>query len=99
MVYASYCASCHTTAFHTDAQFRFNWLGRSVLELFKVLRATMPEDNPGALSDDDYLRVIAYILQLNGYPPGPDSLVADTTRLRTIRFGEAQGHSAPAPNP
>ena len=86
IVYESYCASCHTTAFHTDEQFRFNWFGRTVGDLFKTLRTTMPEDNPGGLSDDDYTRVIAYILKLNGFAAGSDSLPADTVVMKTIHI-------------
>jgi len=89
IVYESYCAACHTTSFHTDEQFRFNWFGRTVADLFKTLRTTMPEDNPGGLSDDDYTRVIAYILKLNGFPAGADSLTSDTLRLKTIRIRAA----------
>ena len=84
--YDTYCASCHTTSFHTDEQFRFNWFGRTVYDLFKVLKTTMPEDNPGGLSDDDYARVIAYILKLNGFQAGTDSLAADTLSLKLIRI-------------
>ena len=85
-VYKNVCASCHTTSYHTDEQFRFNWFGRTIYELFKVLKTTMPEDNPGGLSDDEYTRVIAYILKLNGFQAGTDSLTADTLSLKLIRI-------------
>ena len=87
--YETFCASCHTTSFHTDEQFRLNWFGRTVYDLFKTLRTTMPEDNPGGLSDEEYARVIAYILKLNGFQPGSDSLTADTTSLKLIRIRSA----------
>lgn len=96
-VYDSYCASCHTTSFHTDEQFRFNWFGRTVADLFKTLRTTMPEDNPGGLSDDDYTHVIAYILKLNGFAAGTDSLRADTLQMKTIRIRAAAADTAHPP--
>lgn len=86
IAYEANCASCHSTSYHTDEQFRSNWFGRTVLDLFRTLKTTMPEDNPGGLSDDDYTRVIAYILKLNGFQPGTDSLVADSTMLQRIRI-------------
>lgn len=86
IVYESYCAACHTTSFHTDEQFRFNWFGRTAYDLFRTIRTTMPEDNPGGLSDDEYTRVVAYILKLNGFTPGADSLRADSVQLRRIRI-------------
>ena len=97
LVYDSYCASCHTTGFHTDEQFRFNWFGRTVADLFKTLRTTMPEDNPGGLSDDDYTRVIAYILKLNGFAAGSDSLPADTLHMKTIRIRAVAADTAHPP--
>jgi mono/diheme cytochrome c family protein len=83
------CASCHLPSDHTGDQFRMDWFGRNVYDLFKVLKTTMPEDNIGGLSDDDYTRVIAYILKLNGFPAGKDSLPSDSTALRQLRIAPA----------
>jgi hypothetical protein len=46
----------------------------------------MPEDNVGGLTDDEYTRVIAYILKLNGFAAGSDSLKADTLEMKRIRI-------------
>jgi mono/diheme cytochrome c family protein len=97
--FQKYCLSCHTPDFHADQQFRMNWLGRSVYELFKILKTTMPEDNIGGLSDDDYTRVIAYILKLNGFPAGPDSLMSDSVAQKRIRIGSADGSPSTRTNP
>lgn len=92
-VYRSYCSSCHETSYHTDEQFRFNWFGRTVYDLFKILKTTMPEDNIGGLTDDEYTRVIAYILKLNGFPAGTDSLRADSLEMKAIRIAPALADS------
>jgi mono/diheme cytochrome c family protein len=92
--YEAYCASCHTTAFHTDEQFRFNWFGRTIYDLFRTLKTTMPDDNPGSLSDDDYTRVIAYILKLNGFAAGSDSLPSDSLVTKLIRIRAATDTTA-----
>lgn len=86
-VFQRTCLSCHTPSFHADEQFRMNWIGRTVYDLFKLLKTTMPEDNIGGLSDDDYTRVIAYVLKLNGFPAGADSLSSDSTAQKRIRIG------------
>ena len=86
-VFQRSCLSCHTPGFHSDEQFRMNWIGRTVYDLFKLLKTTMPEDNIGGLSDDDYTRVVAYILKLNGFPAGADSLSSDSTAQRRIKIG------------
>lgn len=72
-----------------------NWFGRRVSDLFRVLKTTMPEDNIGGLSDDDYTRVITYILRLNGFPTGKDSLPSDSTFMRGIRIGPRSDAVAP----
>ena len=90
------CISCHTPQFHADEQFRMNWLGRTVYDLFKLLKTTMPEDNIGGMSDDDYTRVIAYILKLNGFPAGADSLSADSLAQKRIRIGSDSGAATPS---
>lgn len=87
IAFESYCASCHAPSFHTGDQFRMGWFGRSVYDLFRVIKTTMPEDNIGGLSDDEYTRIIAYILQLNGFPAGKDSLAADSVSMRQLRIG------------
>ena len=86
-VFQRTCLSCHTPTFHADEQFRMNWIGRTVYDLFKLLKTTMPEDNIGGLSDDDYTRVIAYVLKLNGFPAGADSLSSDSLAQKRIKIG------------
>jgi mono/diheme cytochrome c family protein len=86
-VFQRTCLSCHTPSFHADEQFRMNWIGRTVYDLFKLLKTTMPEDNIGGLSDDEYTRVIAYVLKLNGFPAGADSLSSDSLAQKRIRIG------------
>ena len=89
-VFVGSCAACHEPTFHTGEQFSFSWKGRTVFDYFKLVKSTMPEDNPAGLPDEDYLRVIAYIFRLNGYAPGADSLRADTLELKRIRIGDAR---------
>lgn len=85
--FETHCASCHAATDYAGEQFRMNWFGRRVSDLFRILKTTMPEDNVGGLSDDEYARVIAYILKLNGFPAGKDSLPSDSTQMRQIRIG------------
>ena len=100
IVYKKVCASCHEMSFHTGEEFRMNWFPRNVWDLFKILKTTMPEDNIGGLSDDEYTRVIAYVFKLNGFPASADSLKADSLEMRTIRIGPLAPDSTkpPAPN-
>lgn len=99
VVFKAFCASCHEPDFHSGEKFRSSWYGRTLLDYFRNVKATMPEDNPGGLSDDDYLRVITYILKLNGFRAGADSLKADTVELRRIQIAAPPNDSSTAQRP
>ncbi len=59
--------------------------GRYTLDdFFYIVRTTMPYGDAGTLSRQQYIDVIAYILQANGYPPGTDELEADREVLTQI---------------
>jgi len=98
VVYKKVCASCHELSFHTGEEFKMNWFPRSVWDLFKILKTTMPEDNIGGLSDDEYTRVIAYVFRLNGFPTSPDSLKADSLEMKKIRIGPLPDSTKPPPS-
>jgi S-disulfanyl-L-cysteine oxidoreductase SoxD len=84
--YQAFCESCHEPGYHTSDAFLQKWRGRTVYELFTTLRTTMPEDNPGGLSDEEYARLIAYVLKLNGFQAGVDSLPVDSVRMARLRI-------------
>ena len=53
----------------------------SVGELYGFISQNMPQNDPGSLPQDDDLAVVAYLLQVNGMPPGSTPLPADTIAL------------------
>jgi mono/diheme cytochrome c family protein len=83
------CASCHGAEAYTGEDFKKNWLGRTVWDFFELLRTTMPEDQPGKLTINEYVDIIAYVLNLNGYPQGEAELAADEAELRKVRIDSA----------
>ena len=85
-VYANACASCHMTTQHSGATFASTWNNRRVFDLYDILYNTMPLDDPGSLSDQEYVDVVAYILQLNGHPAGKATLPADPAALKALRI-------------
>lgn len=62
-LFQSECARCHVQA---DIEFRLtnDWVGRPAHDLFRSIRATMPAETPGSLSDPQYLDLTAYVLQM-----------------------------------
>ena len=63
------CRECHDDEEFVGAFIR-SWAGASVAALYDDIYSLMPEDQPGSLPAQQYADVIAYILQLNGLPPG-----------------------------
>jgi S-disulfanyl-L-cysteine oxidoreductase SoxD len=86
-LYAPLCSSCHLAMNqHSTPEFRKKWTGKSLSDLYTIMRSTMPKNDPGSLADEDYAVVLAYMLQLNKMPAGKTYLSTDTLELRKIRF-------------
>lgn len=81
------CAECHYSSEFRGSRFQFEWRRRTVGDLLTEIVSNMPEDAPGSLEDSVYLDIVAYILQLNGFPAGSAELPTDRASLR--RYGLA----------
>ncbi|HET8883141.1 MAG TPA: c-type cytochrome, partial [Solimonas sp.] len=46
-------------------------------DIFKIVAENMPAPAPGSLPHDDYVNIMAFILQQNGYPAGAAALTFD----------------------
>ncbi len=44
----------------------------------------MPESNPGFLTDEEYVDLIAYMLEVGGIPAGNDELQPDPQSLARV---------------
>lgn len=84
-IFEDVCSECHTTSEFRGRVFQADWGRRSVYSFYRTVRSTMPDDNPGGLSEQVYLDVIAYILGMNGHPTGPGELTADSP-MREVRI-------------
>ena len=65
-------------------KFLRDWDGRSLAALYEYTRATMPENNPGFLSDQEFVDIIAYMLLASGLPSGDEELGSDLRRLEQL---------------
>ena len=91
--YAPSCASCHGIALVpsnadvpglSGVPFEFSWHGQTLAERFERISTTMPYNAPKSLTSQQYVEILAYILQFNGYPAGNTELPADMTALQQI---------------
>ena len=80
------CVACHGAEKYSGEKFVKDWVGRTAFDLFDQLKATMPDDNPGGLSTQQYTDIIAYIFKVNGLPSGTTALPADPEALRLIKI-------------
>lgn len=85
-VYSETCGTCHQPGQLIGQGFVEAWNDRRVYDFYALVRGTMPLDKPGGLKDQEYLDVVAYLLQANHAPAGRDSLKADTLALRGARI-------------
>src|SRR5690606_32629449 len=97
-LYAGPCGRCHgvrldgapddpdmfSTRPIAGPKFLRDWNGRSVATLLEYVRTTMPENNPGFLSDREYADLIAYMLDVSGAPAGGTELPPEPSLLTGI---------------
>ena len=83
------CSACHDTNEFSGGRFRLTWVGQSAADLYDTIATLMPEGDPGSLTPAQYAGVVAYLLQVNGYPAGESALPTSLSALRTMEIVEA----------
>jgi mono/diheme cytochrome c family protein len=92
--YNKACASCHGVALDGSGavpplagpDFKSDWNGQTVDDLFEKMQTTMPADKPGQLSREQNADILAFLLTSNGFPAGQKELPTDAAALGKIRF-------------
>jgi alcohol dehydrogenase (cytochrome c) len=105
-VYAKSCASCHgqnlegtTSTPLAGPTFVSKWADgkHSIDDLYFVIRTQMPYGAPQTLTDKQYIDIVAFILQRNGYGSGSKEMVAGSTALKSIMIAQP-GAERPSAN-
>src|SRR2546426_14612 len=97
-LYSQRCAQCHapdltggeTAPALASAEFKGNWSGLSVDDLFERIKISMPQDNPGSLSRQQTADIVAFVLSKGGFPAGERELAREAEVLKGIRFEAAK---------
>ena len=99
------CNGCHGSDLTGDRapaltgdRFAGAWENGSVDRLFAKIRDTMPPNNAEQLSAAAKVDIVAYLLQLNGYPAGPTELSVDTNLLDGIQIVKRGADVSGPPN-
>ncbi len=90
-LYDNYCAVCHGSTLTNGTfgtplageYFDDKWHGRRLSAFFEKSK-TMPPAAPASLPDDTYAKIVAYILEVNGFKPGAAPLPASAGALRDM---------------
>jgi polar amino acid transport system substrate-binding protein len=79
--YAASCASCHGKGLVgggapalTGPQFFTKEMNTKLAGVFQYMAREMPQGRPGSLTHDQYADLMAFILEMNGFPSGSVSL-------------------------
>jgi mono/diheme cytochrome c family protein len=98
--YNVHCLDCHGEDLEGDAeapplrggQFLTNWDGQTVGALYTRVRRDMPLNfEAGKLSPQVNAALVAYVLSINKFPPGPVELPHAVEVLNQIRFEVERG--------
>ena len=94
------CSECHNADLGggkapalRGAAFLKDWESGSTQILFVKLRDSMPAADPGSVPDQDKVDILAYLLQVNGFPAGKTEL--DQKELDKIQIVPKDGPAAP----
>jgi hypothetical protein len=72
-------------------EFIGHWYDAKLSELVAKINMTMPADAPGSLKAEEYADVVAYLLQVNGFPAGTETLTLEPAApLEAIKITKAK---------
>ena len=91
--YLTYCAMCHGPTLQgragpalTGPNFASPKADFHVGDVFTIVSNNMPATSPGTLAHDDYVQIMAFLLQQNGYPAGDKALTFDDATKSKVKL-------------
>jgi mono/diheme cytochrome c family protein len=98
-IYADRCVQCHGDTLDNGEfggaplngkYFKQHWGGGSAAGLVAFMKAKMPPDRPGSLTDQSYADLAAFLLDANDYPKGDKELPPDTAAQQKLSLKRGQ---------
>ena len=88
-VYVDKCATCHDGGTMGPEMWGDTFLAqranKNVRSFYDRIQNTMPEDDPGSLTEAELLAIIAFVLQQNGFPAG-EKPIENADALNLMKF-------------
>ena len=102
------CAGCHAKDLNgrdgggqgpelAGNAFTKKWELQTLNQLYSEIKTRMPRNQPASLTSEEYLNLVAYILQANKFPAGETALTADTALLTSTFIAREASKAAAAP--
>ena len=93
-LYRQECGRCHgddlagieSAPALTGSNFAATWDGVPLSDLLERMRVSMPQDKPGSFSRTQNADILAYMLQVSGFPAGEKPLAGEAAVLSQITF-------------
>src|SRR5215469_12360227 len=97
--YERNCANCHGPSVDDGssapplrgAAFLGKYAGKPAADLFTYVTTKMPPANPGSLGAAEYARIIAWVLQQNGYATGRKEFASEAAALASVTIPAPPG--------
>jgi mono/diheme cytochrome c family protein len=98
-IYAERCVQCHGDKLDNGefggpplngSYFKKHWGGGSAAALVAFMKAKMPPDRPGSLTDGNYADLTAFLLDANDYPKGNKELPPDAPSQQKLSLKHGQ---------
>jgi mono/diheme cytochrome c family protein len=84
-VYKASCLECHVPSDYTGDAFTAKFVGGTAYDMFEGIRSSMPQNNPGSLSNQQYTDLVAYLFKLNGLPVRETDMSTEKDSLKAIK--------------
>ncbi|MXZ72210.1 MAG: cytochrome c [Acidobacteria bacterium] len=97
-VYDAECSECHGPGMEgidmapglAGGDFVWNWDGLPLGDLFERIRISMPQADPTSVSRAEKADILAYMLEMSGFPAGDAELSARARELNRVTFRALQ---------
>jgi mono/diheme cytochrome c family protein len=92
------CSTCHGSDLMgsqmapplVGKDFSTGWNDLPLADMFELIKETMPQDNPGTLTNAQAADILAFLLERGSYPPGKSELSGETEELKKYKFVAAR---------
>lgn len=85
VVYKAKCLECHVPADYTGDAFASKFVGGTTFDMLELIRSTMPQNDPGSLTREQYTDLVAYFFSINALPAGTVELPTDKDAQKAIK--------------